>query len=703
MEVNFALSEISSLIPWLVWIVPVVGALLIPLLSRVNSSVRDYAPSIFALVSALLATSLLPLVFDGETLHHTISWIPSLNINAGVLADPLAVLMANFVAWISFLIMVYSIGYMHGESNLTRYWFFMLFFIGNMQLIVLSDNFLQLFFGWEGVGLCSYGLIGFWNKDKEEHMVGSPNHKALGLLQSYLPSHAGMKALVTTRIGDIAFLIGLLLLYAYAGTFSFIELAENASWAKEMAAVGLLIPSALFIFGGAIGKSAQFPLHVWLPDAMAGPTSVSALIHAATMVKAGVFLVARVGPIFYVAAEAVDIIAPFFMTIAWIGVFTAFLAATQAMVAKEIKKVLAYSTVSQIGYMMLALGSAGLTSDFAFGFSAGFFHLISHALFKASLFMAAGALIHSTGTRFLNEMGGLRKNMKFTYIAVLLAAASLSGIPPLSGFWSKDAILASVLSMNSHSSWYLLYALALITAVITVFYTFRMVGMVFFSKTNLGKNNNVHEAPKIMWIPYMILAFATLLLGLIGPTFEHFLQDTLGASLKSQFGLISHSHHSGLNNVAVASSLFAVIVGGFFAYQFYISSKWSADKVINSNSILSNLHTFFTNRWYINAIYYKIFVLPTVKLSGIIFNRVELGMFDKINDSSANASQSVSTLSDKFDRYVVDKAVNGFAYVSVKLSKISRALQTGLTQEYIAMFIAGIIIVVITMFFRIVF
>src|ERR687889_743421 len=385
---------------WLVWILPFVGAAIIAGVTRVaNSKATNYAAVGFALASAISATTLIPIGLAGEEIHSQISWISSINLKAGVLADPLSVIMTNVVAWISFLIFVYSIGYMHGDKDLTRYWFFMLFFIGSMQLIVLSDNLLMVFFGWEGVGLASYALIGFWYYDKKKDFVGRIGDRAGGVAMWASPTHAGMKAFLMTRAGDTMMLAGMFLIFIYAGTFGFKELISDQSWAQEMAKQNLLVPAAVLLFGGAIGKSAQFPLNEWLLEAMTGPTAVSALIHAATMVKAGVFLVARIGPLFF--ALAAFGMTQFFEVVAWTGAITALLLATQAIVNPEIKKVLAYSTGSQIGYMMMGLGIAGLSSQFVEGYTAGFFHLISHALFKASLFMAAGAILHTVGSRFL--------------------------------------------------------------------------------------------------------------------------------------------------------------------------------------------------------------------------------------------------------------------------------------------------------------
>src|SRR5574339_8158 len=398
---------------WLVWIIPFVGAALIPAIAKKsNHKITNYSAVGFALISALFAATLIPMVQSGET-HSQISWISALNIKAGVLADPLSIIMTNLVAWVSFLIIVYSVGYMHGDKDITRYWFWMLFFIGSMQLIVLSDNFLQLFFGWEGVGLASYALISFWYQDKKKDHVGTEGYTALGVLQYYSPTHAGMKAFIMTKVGDIMMLAGMFLIFAFAGTFGFRELTHDTAWATAMSAQGLLVPAAVLLFGGAIGKSAQFPLNEWLLEAMTGPTAVSALIHAATMVKAGVFLVARIGPLFFALATigAFDV-QDFFEIVAWVGAITAFLLATQALVNPEIKKVLAYSTGSQIGLMMMGLGIAGLSLNFVDGYTAGFFHLMSHALFKASLFIGAGALLHAVGSRFITDMGVIRSRMK---------------------------------------------------------------------------------------------------------------------------------------------------------------------------------------------------------------------------------------------------------------------------------------------------
>src|SRR5574338_682531 len=298
-EISFGLGGLQV---WAIWILPFIAAVIIPGVAKFSKRATGGVAVAFALASAISAATLLPMALGNHEVHNQIPWISSIGLKAGVLADPLAVIMSNVVAWISFLIFVYSTGYMKGDKDITRFWFWMAFFVGSMQLIVLSDNFLQLFFGWEGVGLASYALISFWYQDKKKDHVGTEGYTALGVLQYYSPTHAGMKAFIMTKVGDIMMLAGMFLIFAFAGTFGFRELTHDTAWATAMSAQGLLVPAAVLLFGGAIGKSAQFPLNEWLLEAMTGPTAVSALIHAATMGKAGVFLVARIGPLFFALA-----------------------------------------------------------------------------------------------------------------------------------------------------------------------------------------------------------------------------------------------------------------------------------------------------------------------------------------------------------------------------------------------------------------
>ncbi len=690
----------TNLLPWTIWLAPIVGALLTPVFAKVHSRLRDLGAISFVFLAAVSATLVALFVPSGD---YSVPWIPALNVQAGVLVDPLSMFMVNIVAWVSFLIMIYSVGYMKGDSGLTRYWFFMCLFIGNMLLLVLADNLLMMLFGWEGVGLCSYALIDHWYKDEKEHWVGTLGETALGVPQAYSPGHAGMKAFLFTRVGDIALMIAIFLIYAFSGTFSYTALASQMGWAADLARLGLLLPTALLFFGGPIGKSAQFPLQEWLPDAMAGPTSVSALIHAATMVKAGVFLTGRMGPIFYVALAQFNQIYPFFATIAWIGAFTAFLAATQASVAREIKKVLAYSTVSQIGYMMLALGVAGLSVDFAAGYTAGLFHLMSHAIFKASLFLAAGWVLHASETRFMDQMGGLARSMRITAAAMLLAGLSLMGIPPLSGFWTKDAILAATFGADQLAlSRYALYGLGIVTVALTAFYTMRMLGMTFTGRPSPHleeleqEGKHIHEANLVMLIPYLFLAVASLVLGLSYP----FISQRLTNYVVGTFSILPSSLPSGpvnestlLSLALIGGSVGAALIGAGLGYLFYFNRER------NPPGEMRGLRKFLWNRWYINAVYYKVFLNGTLAASRGFYRYIEQGIWDKLSYVVARDVVDYSKISQRVDTGVVDAAVNNVASEGSRLSNLFRRLQNGVTEQYIIAFAIGIFLLLAWMLF----
>ena len=674
---------------WLVWMLPFAGAAIIAAVARAGHRVRDYTAVGFALVSAISAATLIPLALDGAEIDSQITWISSLGIKAGVLADPLSIVMANLVAWISFLIMVYSTGYMHGDKDLTRYWFFMLFFIGSMQLIVLSDNLLMVFFGWEGVGLASYALIGFWYNDRKKDYVGVQGHVAGGIAMWTSPTQAGMKAFLMTRAGDTMMLAGMFLIFTYAGTFGFKELAEDPAWAITMSQQNLLVPAAVLLFGGAIGKSAQFPLNEWLLEAMTGPTSVSALIHAATMVNAGVFLVARIGPLFFaLASVGAFSVQQFFEVVAWVGAITAFLLGTQAIVNPELKKVLAYSTGSQIGYMMMALGIAGLSLNFVDGYTAGFYQLMSHAVFKASLFMGAGAILHTVGTRFMTDMGGMKTHMKKTYVFMLLAALSLAAAPLVtSGFWSKDAIFAAVLE-SGYTYALPLFIMAVMVAIMTAFYTFRMVGMVFFGKKSKHveemerEGHHLHDARPSMWIPYGILAVLSIATGVIGFVIEPELHNLLGEYLNESFGIQDQeaaieitpeggNTWFGLNPIAAAASIGAFAIGGVLGYLFYIARK--ADPQVISRNIASRaIWRFLYNRWYLNSAVYWGSVVGPVAIYRFIWRYFESAVVDGISPA---LQQSMTYMSG-----------------------VIKAGQTGITQTYLFVFAAGIMIVIMLLF-----
>jgi len=724
--------------PILCWALPLLGALLTPLFARINEKLRDYMAVAFSFSAVVSAVSMIPWLISGKypgdvTIATWIEFPGGGSLEVGVLVDPLSIIVANVVAFISFLIVVYSLGYMHGDPCLTRYWFFFQFFIGSMLLLVLSDNFIQLLIGWEGVGMCSYGLIGFYYRDPKERWLGGPPPTPM-----VPPSHAGMKAFVVTGVGDVLILAAIFIVYNYAHTFNFIELTTHSeTWLHGIAAIpGLLSLTSILMLGGPIGKSAQFPLHEWLPEAMAGPTSVSALIHAATMVKAGVYLVARLSPIFYLGYHEFGIpeAGTFFVAIAFVGAFTAFLAASQAIVSLELKKILAYSTVSQIGYMMFGLGVSGLSEEgFVLGMTSGVFHLVSHALFKAALFLCAGSVIHAIESIYITDMGGLKKWMPLTHGFMLLAALSLSGIPPFSGFWSKDAVFVAALATGTPLSLALL-ALGAISAAMTFFYSLRMISLTFYGHPshhieeiehhaeNRGENGNHsekieqegHHAEKaeepvphlgevkpIMWVPYGILVAIMVVVGLLGaiglfvPSLspELFIEGKLELMLEHVF---EEMHlHLPVAHVATATKLTAVglsaamlLLGGLLGWYFYLARKANPKEVVERSPFLKGVHTFLWNRWYMNPIYYKVFVDGLLSLKEAIFRSLEKGVIDKISDAVSRAFTGFGRIAFKdFENVIFDKisgAVSGFTvwlgremFGSVETKGIDQGLNVG--------------------------
>ena len=468
----------SELLVWLALIFPFIGTALVPVVAYAGKSIRTAFAVLIGFFTAGTVLLLLPDLWIGRTegLIYTFDWAPSIGLVFSVYIDPLAVMMAAIAGGIGSLVLLYSVKYMAGQEGLTRYYALVLLFIGSMIGLVFVDNLLVLYFFWEAVGLCSYALIGFYTKDPKA-------------------AKAGIKALVTTRVGDIGFLIGIFVLSSGAMTALGIDFWQSLSIQYLIQNVSLIPTETLTIAGfcfllGAMGKSAQVPLHVWLPDAMEAPTTISALIHAATMVNAGVYLLARSLPIF---SEV-----PGWMTaLMLVGGITAFLAATMALVEHDLKRVLAYSTVSQLGYMIFGLGLLS-------GFTAATFHLMSHAIFKALLFLGAGAVIHAIGTRNMYQMGGLKKEMKLSYLTMLVGGLSLAGLIPLSGFWSKDMILATAWETGN----YLPLLVMVITAVLTAAYTIRMINLVFWGESR--RTTTAHEAPWQMAAPLVLLAIGTV-------------------------------------------------------------------------------------------------------------------------------------------------------------------------------------------------
>ncbi|HIE24057.1 MAG TPA: NADH-quinone oxidoreductase subunit L, partial [Candidatus Korarchaeota archaeon] len=611
--------ELAQVLAVATWMIPYAGALASLLLSRLGR-VRDVLAATWLGISAICTTFLLREVLTSSegVVAWSAPWISELGVNVGVYVDTLSAFMGLVVAWLSFLIGVYSLKYMEGDPGLTRYWFFFDFFVGSMLLLILADNLLLMFLGWEGTGLASYSLIGHWYTDEEERWVGDPGRAALGIPMYFPPSHSGLRALTFTRLGDVGFLAGIGVLYALTGTFSIPEIAEHTGeWAGWLASKGLLLPFLIAFSLGALAKSAQFPFHEWLVTAMTGPTSVSALIHAATMVKAGVYFLLRFGPIFKLAYHelahsmpvASSTIETYFAIIATIGGFTAFFMATQALVARELKLILAFSTASQLGYMVMVLGCSGLVEEFANGLVAGFTHFMSHAIFKAALFLGAGAVIHAVHSKYVDEMGGLSSHMKITFYSMLIAALSLSGLPPLMGFWSKDFVV----EIAKESGLKIVLALGVITAGMTAFYSTRLITRTFLGVKShhvehLEEEHKLHEAHPIMAYIYLILAALSLLLGLawpwIGPKFFEAVSEHILALEEVPAHFEIH-----LDPTLLAMSLGMVLSGiGVGVFSYLTNPGKALTSAISRSRPLSAVQSMLYDRWYINSIYYRIVV-----------------------------------------------------------------------------------------------
>ncbi len=469
------------------------------------------------------------LIADHGPHEYFFNWLEfgSFNLEIGLLIDPLTAVMLLVVTIVSSCVQIYSLGYMHGDSRYSRYFAYLSLFTFSMLGLVLSNNFAMIFIFWELVGLTSYLLIGFWFEKKSA-------------------SDAGKKAFITTRTGDLGFIVGILITLYACGTLNFGEVFTKIE--TGVFAGGLVTAAAIFIFAGAVGKSAQFPLHVWLPDAMEGPTPVSALIHAATMVAAGVYLVAR-GMTIFMASDTAALV------VAIIGITTSFMAASIALVQIDIKRVLAYSTVSQLGYMIMALGLGG--------YGAGTFHLMTHAFFKSLLFLCAGSVIHAVHTNDMLEMGGLSKKMKITAATMFIASFSIAGIFPLSGFWSKDEIVASTIGHP------IFMVLTLLVAFMTAFYMFRLCFLTFTgAPRDQEKFDHAHESPKTMTYPLMFLAFLAVFAGWVGiPWLPHSWSSFV------YYGEVEHaSFHFGLAGISLAIGLSGIGLAYLMYYKKSISA-----------------------------------------------------------------------------------------------------------------------------------
>ncbi len=546
-----------------------------------------------------------------------------LHIDMGVLLDPISVMMLVVISTVSLMVHIYSLGYMKGEKGFERYYAFLSLFTFSMMGLVVATNIFQMYIFWELVGVSSYLLIGFY--------YDRPSAVA-----------ASKKAFIVTRFADMGFLVGILILSFTTKTFDFVTLTDinGPAIASKGGAVfmgmSLMTWSMIFIFMGGAGKSAMFPLHIWLPDAMEGPTPVSALIHAATMVVAGVYLVARMFPVYYFTApEALHIIA-------WVGAISSLFAAIIALTQTDIKRVLAYSTISQIGYMIFSLGVSGYGGHDGLGFMASNWHLFNHAMFKALLFLGAGSVIHAVHSNDMKDMGGLRRYMPVTNITFLIACLTIAGVPPLSGFFSKDEILTAALHHNK-----LLFAIEYAVAGLTAFYMFRLYFSVFHGHDR-HYHHTPHESPATMTVPLIILAFGSVFAGFL--PFSRLVTSD-GAPFES------HIEWS----VAIPSVAIGLLGIGL-AWVMYRKETALPDRVA---SFFSHGYRWAYNKFYIDEVY----IFITKK---IIFRRI---------------SQPVAW----FDRHIVDGTMNGIAYVTQSVSSMIKGLQSGQLQKYGYVFITGVI------------
>ncbi|MDD2619597.1 MAG: NADH-quinone oxidoreductase subunit L [Syntrophomonadaceae bacterium] len=603
---------------WLIAFLPFLAFAIIGLYLHRWPKISAYLSIASIGISSLLALGTAFAVFstkEGVVYEAAMRWLdmPGLRVDMGMLLDPLAAVMLMVVTVVALLVQIYSLGYMHDEPGLASYYAYQSLFAGSMLGLVLANNFGQLYVFWELVGVCSYFLIGFWfgrNSAKE----------------------AAKKAFITNRVGDFAFLLGILFLQLLFGSLNYGSLATALEGYNHPAT---LLIVALLLFGGSIGKSAQFPLHVWLPDAMEGPTPVSALIHAATMVAAGVYLIARAFFIFSSSSEAMLIIAV-------VGGFTALFAASIALVLNDIKRILAYSTLSQLGYMIMAMGTGAM--------SASMFHLMTHAFFKSLLFLAAGSVIHALANeQDIFKMGNLYHKMPVTAGAFIVGALSLSGIPPLSGFWSKDEILAGALG----SGHIILYLLGLMVALMTAFYMFRLVFVVFFGSNQA--EGNPHESPWIMTAPLAILAGVSVVAGLPGSplmkyAFGHYINTP--AALHVQPGLLT----------MILSTLFA-LAGIGLAWAMYQQKLLEPRLLVGK---VPKLYKLLINRYYIDEFYAWLVARVVDKSAAWLF-------WADIN--------------------IVNRLVNNIAFFTGRSGETLRYTEDGQVQSYALYMLGGIVVI----------
>ena len=623
-------------------------------------------------------------LYPAETLELNFTWVDfhdvpgigPLKIVLGFAVDNLAAIMLAVVTLISALVHFFSIGYMHGDVRYSRYFAFLGVFSFSMLMIVLANNLFLLYVGWELVGLSSYLLIGHWYEKKSA-------------------SDAAMKAFIVNRIGDIGFFTGIMILFGTFHTFGLKEIFGAIQGGQlPGGSEAWLTAAGILVFCGAVGKSAQFPLHVWLPDAMEGPTPVSALIHAATMVAAGVYLVARTFPM--MTADAL-------MVIAYTGAITAFISATIAIAQNDIKKVLAYSTISQLGYMVMALGVGAYT--------AGFFHLTTHAMFKAGLFLGSGSVIHAmhhalhhqndhhTDPQDIRNMGGLKSRMPVTFWTFIVYTLAISGVPLTSGFLSKDEILAGTMAFGSLTGHIIVPVIGFFVAALTAFYMFRIVIVTF-----LGEHKDphrfelIHESPRIMTVPLVILAALSLFMffslvpwdaskswvvhAVERP--ETVVPESVAPPSIGTFEEAVHHAHA----PAMALSLLVAGLGILVAFATYHWKKINADAVAGS---MSGVHRFILNKWYFDELYNAIVVGGTLAFTGVLkwFDEV---IIDGIVNGTGAVTKVGSYISGKFDEIVIDGFVNATAYVSGLTGLVLRKIQTGKVQTYVVFAVFGVMV-----------
>ncbi len=606
---------------------------------------RSAEPVLTRTLYTWIPATLVP-IFGGEG--------ASFSVDLAFRYDSLAAVMTLVVTGVGLLIHIYSVGYMSHEGGRARYFAFLNLFTFAMLVLVLGANLAVMFIGWEGVGLCSYLLIGFWFKKDSA-------------------ANAGKKAFITNRVGDFGFLLGMGLLIATLGTLDTALIAEHVE--AGMLGQGLATAAALLLFVGATGKSAQIPLYTWLPDAMEGPTPVSALIHAATMVTAGVYMVARMHVLFAFSGTALTVVAV-------VGAVTALYAATMALVQHDIKRVLAYSTISQIGYMFIGLGVGA--------YSAGIFHLMTHAFFKSLLFLAAGSVIHAlSGEQDLRRMGGLRKRIPKTYRVFLIGALAISGIPGLSGFFSKDEILASAFASGNMLVW----VLGLAGAALTAFYMFRLIFLAFFGEERIesGSGHHVHESPPVMIVPLQILAGLSVVGGFIG--LPHVLGggNWFGRFLESSTGRHAIHLSAGTEISLMILSSGVAAAGIAAAYIVYVRKNGLPARRLAER--LPLLYRIISRKYYVDEAYDGVFVGGTLR-AGRISTWFDVRIVDGIVNGAAGLVRRISSLSISFDGGIVDGAVNGIGALHRSLGRVLRKVQTGYVYNYALAIVLGALLLI---------